>query len=101
MQEIQGTEAKNFGRGTGVSNQSFAVLLALARKPLTDGELGTTFGVNPSELGRLIDRLRKNCLVDAVSDFDERGARQALCLTDNGEMVLLHEMERMCELPER
>lgn len=101
MQEIQEIEAKSFGHGSRVSSQSFAVLLALARKPLTSGELHVSFGMNPSEFGQLLDRLRRNRLVGAVSELDQRGARQTLCLTDEGERVLLNEMEQMCELPER
>jgi len=101
MQEIQEIEAKSFGHGSRVSGQSFVVLLSLARKPLTKGELRASFGVDPSEFGQLLDRLRRNRLVDVVSETDGRGAMQALCLTDEGERVLLREMEQMCELPER
>ncbi len=101
MQEIQEIGAKSFGHRNRVSGQSFAVLLALARKSLTDGELRTSFGINPSEFGQLLDRLRRNRLVRVVSELDRRGVMQTLCLTDEGEKVLLREMEQMCELPER
>jgi DNA-binding transcriptional ArsR family regulator len=101
MQEIQEIGAKSLGHRSRVSGQSFVVLLALARKPLTDGDLHASFGMNPSELGQLLDRLRRNHLVDMVSEFDGSGVVQTLCLTDEGEKVLLREMEQMCELPER
>jgi len=100
MQGIQEIEAKSLGRGR-VSGQSFAVLLALARKPLTNWELRASIGMNSTEFGQLLDRLRRNRLVGVVSEPDERGLRQTLCLTDEGERVLLREMEQMCELPER
>ncbi len=101
MQEIQEIGAKSFGHGSRVSGQSFAVLLALARKPLTNGELGASFGINPSEFGQLVDRLRSNRLVKMASEPDGIGVMQTMCLTDEGERVLLREMEQMCELPER
>jgi transcription initiation factor IIE alpha subunit len=101
MQEIQEIEAKSLGHGSRVSGQSFAVLLALARKPLTSEELHTSFGMNSAEFGQVLDRLRRNSLVGVVSELDVRGFRQTLCLTDEGERVLLREMEQMCELPER
>jgi len=94
-------EASSYGRRDRVSSQSFVVLLALARKPLTNGELGSALGANPAELGHLIDRLRRNGLVDPVNELGEVGASQALRLTNKGERVLLSEMEQMCELPER
>jgi DNA-binding transcriptional ArsR family regulator len=101
MQEIQEIGAKSFGHGSRVSGQSFVVLLALARKPLTEGELCASFGMNPSEFGELLDRLLRNRLVDVVSEVEGRGVGQTLCLTNKGEIVLLREMEQMCELPER
>ena len=101
MQEIQEIGAKSFGRGSRVSGQSFVFLLALARKPLTNEELRASFGMSLSEFGQLLNRLRRSRLVDAVSEPDERGAGQTLCLTDEGERALLCEMEQMCELPER
>ncbi|MGD0318313.1 MAG: hypothetical protein ABSB56_01265 [Nitrososphaerales archaeon] len=101
MQEIQEIGAKSFGHGSRVSGQGFVVLLALARKPLTNGELHASFGMKPSEFGQLLDRLRRNRLVGVVSELDGSGVKQTLCLTDEGERVLLREMEQMCELPER
>ncbi|MGD0476822.1 MAG: hypothetical protein ABSB29_01495 [Nitrososphaerales archaeon] len=101
MQEIQEIGAKSFGHGSRASGQSFAVLLALARKSLTNEELRASFGMNPSEFGQLLDRLRRNRLVGVVSELDGRGVRKTLRLTDEGERVLLREMEQMCELPER
>ena len=101
MQEIQETEAERFGNRRRVSKQSFAVLLALARKPLTDRELRTTIGMSPSEFEQQLDRLRRNHLVDMLSEVDGTSVRKAILLTDEGERVLLREMEHMCELPER
>ena len=101
MQEIQEVGARSSGHGSRVSGQCFVVLLALARKSLTNGELHTSFGMNPHELGQVLDRLRRSHLVDAVSELDGRGVMQALYLTDEGERALLREMEQMCELPER
>ena len=101
MQEIQEIGATSFGHDNRVSGQSFVVLLALARKPLTNGELHASFGINPSEFGQLLDRLLRNRLVKVVSEPDGKGVMQTLCLTDEGERALLHEMEQMCELPER
>ncbi len=101
MQEIQEIGAKSFGHGSRVSGQGFVVLLALARKPLTNGELHASFGMKPSEFGQLLDQLRRNRLVGVVSELDGSGVKQTLCLTDEGERVLLREMEQMCELPER
>jgi transcription initiation factor IIE alpha subunit len=101
MQEIQEIGAKSFGHGSRVSGQSFVVLLALARKPLTSGELHASFGMNPSEFGQLLSRLQTNHLVGVVSELDGMDVEQTLCLTDEGERVLLREMEQMCELPER
>lgn len=100
MQEIQEIEAKGFGQVSRVSSQGFAVLLALARKSLTEGELLATFGISLSEFGQSLDRLRKDRLLGAVSELDGENVRQVLCLTDEGEKVLLREMEQMCELPE-
>jgi len=101
MQEIQGIEARSSGRGSRVSGQSFVVLFALARKPFTSGELRASFGMNPSEFGQLLDQLRRSHLVDVVSESDWSGVTQTLCLTDEGERILLRKMEQMCELPER
>lgn len=101
MQEIQEIGAKSFGQRNGVSSQSFAVLFALTRKPLTGGELRTAIGIIPSEFGQLLDRLRKERLVSVVPERDGGGYGQTLCLTDEGERILLREMEQMCELPER
>jgi DNA-binding MarR family transcriptional regulator len=101
MQEIQEIEVKNLGHGSRISGQSFVVLLALARKSLANGELRATLGMNASEFGQLLDRLSRNHLVGMVSEFDGTDVRQMLRLTDEGERVLLHEMEQMCELPER
>ena len=101
MQEIQEIGAKSSGHGSRVSGQSFVVLLALARKSLTDGELRASFGMKPPEFWQLLDRLRRNRLVKVVSELDGRSVRQTLCLTEEGERVLLREMEQMCELPER
>jgi len=86
---------------TRIQSQSFVVLLALARKPLTEGELRTTFESNPSELGELLDRLRKRCLISATTEPERGEFRQELCLTTEGERVLLRELEQMCELPEK
>lgn len=101
MQEIQEIGAKSLGHGSKVSGQSFVVLLALARKSLRNDELSASFGMNPTELEQLLGRLHRSHLVDVVSEFDGRGVTQTLCLTDEGERVLLREMEQMCELPER
>jgi DNA-binding transcriptional ArsR family regulator len=101
MQEIQEIGAKSFSHGSKVSGRSFVVLLALVRRSLTYGELRSSFGTSPSELGQLLDRLRRNRLVAVVSELDGNGAIQALRLTEEGERVLLREMEQMCELPER
>ncbi|MGP8125387.1 MAG: hypothetical protein ACLQEQ_05895 [Nitrososphaerales archaeon] len=100
MQEIQ-VGAKSIGQRSMVSSQSFAVLLALARKPLTDGQLRATIGMSPIESGLLLDRLRRNLLVSAVSESEEGGVKLTLCLTDEGERVLLRQMEQMYELPEK
>jgi DNA-binding MarR family transcriptional regulator len=100
MQEIQEIGAKCLSHGSRVSGQSFAVLLALARKPLTEGELRASFGINLSEFVQLLDGLRGNRLVRVVSEFDGRSFRRTLSLTEEGERVLLGEMEQMCELPE-
>jgi len=101
MQEIQEIGAKSFGQKSRVSNQSFAVLLALARKPLTDGELMATLEMSPFESGQILDRLRRNRLVRAVSERDVGGAKSAMCLTEDGMRLLLRQLEQMCELPER
>jgi len=101
MQEIQEIGAKSFGHGGRVSGQSFVVLLALARKSLTNAGLCASFGINPSEFDQLLDRLRRSHLVDVVSESDGSTVMQTLRLTDEGERVLLREMEQMCELPER
>jgi len=101
MQEIQEIEAKSFGRGSRVSGQSFVALLALTRKPLTYGELHASLGINPFEFGQLLDRLRKSRLVGIVPESVGLGVMPTLCLTDEGERILLREMEQMCELSER
>jgi len=101
MQEIQETVADGFSHNRRALNQSFAVLLALTRKPLTSSELRPTFGMNLSEFSLLLGRLRTDGLVDAVEVTEEEGIRQVLRLTDKGGRVLLREMEQMCELPER
>jgi len=100
MQQIQ-VEAESLGRGSRVSSESLAVLLALARKSFTIGELGATLGMNPSEFGHLVDRLCKKRFVDTAYESDGDRAIQTLHLTDKGEQALLREMEQMCELPER
>jgi len=101
MQEIQEIEAKSFGPISRVSDQSFIVLLALARKSLSNEELHTSFEMDSLELGQVLYRLRRSHLVDVVSELDGTSVMQAMCLTDEGERVLLREMEQMCELPER
>jgi len=101
MQEIQETGAKNLDHDNRVSSQSFGALLALARGSLTNGELHASLGMNPSEFGQLLDGLRRKRLVSVASEHEWRSDKQTLRLTDKGERVLLHEMEQMCELPER
>jgi len=101
MQEIQETEPRVLGRSSRVSNQGFPVLLALARKSLTKGELNRALGMNASESALLLGRLERSRLIQVGSETDEDRDGQPLSLTCEGERVLLHEMEQMCELPER
>jgi len=92
---------RKFGHDGWISSKSLSVLLALVRKSLTDGELPSTFGMSPSELRQLLDRLRRGRFVSTVSEVDGRDERQTLSLTLKGELILLQELEQMCELPER
>ncbi|MDA4124354.1 MAG: hypothetical protein OK438_02710 [Thaumarchaeota archaeon] len=100
-QEFQTVGAPDFGQDRYLPKQSFAALLALARKSLTSGELRLSLGVNPSEYRELLDGLHRDYLVDVVSQLDGNEVRETLRLTDEGELALLHTLEKMCELPEQ
>lgn len=78
--------------------ERFAVLLALARRSFTYEELCSTLRMDPSRFKRLFDRLWKGGLVSA-NECEPDGV-QSLHLTEEGEGILMREMERMCELPE-
>ena len=99
MQEIQEIGQDEFGPENEVSHEGFAALLALARKPISDSELRSTLGLHPSEFRLLLDELRMGNLV--MLGGQEEGLLENLCLTEDGEKALLHEMEQMCELPEK
>lgn len=99
-QEVQTVGAPDFGRDRYLPKQSFAVMLALARKPLTSGELRASLGVGASEYGELLEGLHRDYLVDVVSQLEGNQVRETLRLTDEGELALLRTLERMCELPE-
>ena len=99
MQEIQEIGQDEFGPGNGVSHEGFAVLLALARKPMSESELRNTLGLSPPKFRQLLNRLHKGSLVRPGRR--EEGLLDTLCLTEDGESALLNEMEQMCELPEK
>ena len=101
MQEMQSFEAKDAGQKKRVSNQSFAVLLALARRSLTIDELRASLGTSGPELKQTLDRLRSDGMVVDSLEVEHRFHGLGLCLTGQGERTLLREMEQMCELPER
>ncbi len=99
-QEIQTVGAPDFGQGRYLPKQSFAVLLALTRKTLTNSELRTSLGLGYAEYRDLLEGLHREYLVDVVSQLDGDQVRESLRLTDEGERSLLRTLEKMCELPE-
>lgn len=100
-QELQTLGGHEFGHYGNLSKQGFAVLLELARRHVLSDELRASSKMPQSELGQLLDLLRRDRLVSTVPELEGRRAPQALRLTEKGERVLLSEMEQMCELPER
>lgn len=101
MQEMQTIVAKNDGQEKKISNEGFAVLLALARRPLTADELRASVGMSSSEVERTLNRFRlAGMVVDSASVVFPSSAR-SISLTSQGELALFREMEKMCELPER
>ena len=100
-QELETIGAPEGAQPGMLANQSFAGLLELARGYITSNELRTYLGMSSSEFGRLLSTLYRDRLVSVDSEADGRAGKQTLRLTEKGESVLLHEMEQMCELPEK
>jgi hypothetical protein len=100
-QEIQTVGAPDFGQDRYLPKQRFAVLLALARKSLTSGELRASLGVGASEFKELVEGLHREYMVDVVSQLEGSQVRETLRLTEEGELALLRTLEKMCELPEQ
>jgi predicted ArsR family transcriptional regulator len=77
-------------------------LFALAGSDSVDADtLGRRLGINEREYRRTIETLQQDYLVDLVSHLDGETVKETLRLTEEGEMILLQSLERMCELPEK
>ena len=98
--QVQEAASERTGDSGGVSRQAFSILLAMARRSFTKDELRVTFGMTSSEVVPLLDSLHRKRLVTVLPGSDCADFEVALRLTELGEKTLLHEMERMCELPE-
>lgn len=99
-QKLQAVGVPGFGQDRYLPKRSFDVLFALARKSLAGAELRASFGMGLPEWTQLIEKLQRGYLVDFVSQADGEKVMQTLRLTEQGELVLLRTLERMCELPE-
>ena len=101
MQEIQAFGANGVGQERRVSRKGFAVLFALARGSLTVEQLRIRLRVDGAELEHTLERFGTDGMV--VCSSAGRGTRVpgVIRLTDLGELILLRELEQMCELPER
>ncbi len=100
MHEVEEPEAARICPTKRVSAREVSVLFALAGRPDTYEGLLCTSGMTSSEFLKLHDGLRADGLIDGGSEVGEGRAQVMLRLTDQGERVLLREMEHVYELPE-
>lgn len=101
MQETQTIGTKGVGQERRVSRKGFAVLFALARGSLTTEELRVSLRVDREELEQTLERFKVDGMVICSSAGRGTRVERIIRMTDQGELILLRELEQMCELPER
>jgi len=97
LRTIRRTEASS---GRAVSGWGFAILFALAVKPISARDLEARLGLSPSLREALVDELQEDYLVDVVSQLDGEQIRETLKLTEKGMSLLFWALEHTNELPE-